>query len=229
MSDKHEYKKIFDDREFEVNLENTNILKACSDKEQNTCRKCETTELIKNGGFEVPGTEENTFKFWTIEVVNPEAELANIVATDDAYEGVVAAQFKTEESNQARQKKARIFQDVNVTPGCLYRLSFAENLEAERADFEFGELTARVFYTDNEFNEFDLIKVFIRIDSGAVADVGYTFHQKVAAAPVPNTVSAVTVEFSFNIKDVGAAEQQPDDEWMIDGVSLRSEFAIPIG
>jgi hypothetical protein len=115
------------------------------DKEKSVCHECKTTELIKNGGFEVPGDEENTFKFWTIEIIDEEEELASIGATDDSYEGVVAAQFTTEGSAQRAEKKARIFQEVRVTPGCLYRLSFAEKFLLLLGDFDFGELTARVY------------------------------------------------------------------------------------
>ncbi len=214
-----------------VKNEVTVVCKPEREEDTTECRvrkcACETTELVKNGGFEVPGDDENTFKFWTIEIAKPEKELASIGATDDSYEGVVAAQFSTEPTNELKNKRGRIFQDVKVTPGCLYRLSFAENLEANGTGFTFGELTARVFHTDPAFNQFDLIRVFIRVDSTGPINTGFKFHQAVASIPVPAGVSTVTVEFSFVIRD-RATQGQGDDEWMIDGVSLRSEFCNPI-
>lgn len=185
MSNEHPDKKVegtrhhHDDYEQRIYyLENEikriiDLLKECCDKgkhcdnekyyekEKSACHACRTTELVKNGGFEVPGDGENTFKFWTIEIIEVEngnqqqqqqaakrqEELASIGATDDSYEGVVAAQFTTEGSAERTEKKARIFQEVPVTSGCLYRLSFAENFLPLLGDFDFGELTARVYYT----------------------------------------------------------------------------------
>jgi hypothetical protein len=118
-----------------------------------------------------------------------------------AYEGVHSAWFITEPS-ELEQHFISLQQNVTVTPGCIYRFSFAENL-LTASDFT-PSLTGRVFYTDGAGSQFDLISIFIEKDIKiSNIDRGYTFHQKTADIPVPCDVSRVTVQFDFSVRDDG--------------------------
>jgi hypothetical protein len=180
---------------------------------------CETKELIKNGGFEILSTD-NTQAFADWRAVN---RLSNTIVrhapTDTVpvqYEGVRSAWFITEPSD-LEQHSISLQQNVTVTPGCIYQLSFAENLLAGTVG-SVPSLVGRVFHTDSAGSQFDLINIPIAT-SGVfenLVDKGYNFHQKTADIPIPCDVSKVTVQFDFSVRDTGGTI------WLLDGVSLRT-------
>lgn len=179
---------------------------------------CESEELVRNGSFEMLSVDQ-TQPFADWRVINPVSNTVvsrvpvNMVPV--AYEGIHSAWFITEPSPVVEQHSISLQQNVTVTPGCIYRLSFAENL-LTASDFT-PSLTGRVFYTDAGGNEFDLISIPIAKDiNPANFNRGYTFHQKTADIPVPCDVSSVTVQFDFSVRDDGGTI------WLLDGVSLRA-------
>lgn len=179
---------------------------------------CESEELVRNGSFEMISAD-STQPFADWRTVNA---LSNTIVSrvpenmlPVAYEGIHSAWFITEPSPVVEQHSISLQQNVTVTPGCIYRLSFAENL-LTASDFT-PSLTGRVFYTDAGGNEFDLISIPIAKDiNPANFNRGYTFHQKTADIPVPCDVSSVTVQFDFSVRDDGGTT------WLLDGVSLRA-------
>lgn len=102
---------------------NNNITFGLQKPECSKChRHCETGELIKNGGFEELSVDpRQTFTYWQEGV-----GLINIVSSPVAYEGIRSASFSTQNITTELQIGV-ISQNVTVTPGCQYKLSFAEN------------------------------------------------------------------------------------------------------
>jgi len=185
---------------------------------------CETGELIKNGGFEVRSSEPNfPFQFWE-EVFPDLAQVANDpILTSIAYEGLSAARFDSLTTVAEEDKSVALQQTVTVTPGCIYKLSFAENLltKGNGAAAAIPILTARVIYIDNFGNAVDLIIVpIIKLSANNDPDRGYVFHEATANVPVPCDVSRLIVRFDyFENSTTGSS-------WLLDGVSLRAVFPI---
>jgi hypothetical protein len=183
---------------------------------------CETGELIKNGGFEVRSNEPNyPFQYWK-EVFPDFARVANEpVLTNITYEGLSAARFDSLTTVAEEDKSVTLQQTVVVTPGCFYKLSFAENLlvKGNGTAAAIPVLTARVVYVDNFGNDVDLIIVpIIKISSQNDPNRGYTFHEAVTNAPVPCDVSELIVRFHyFENSTTGSS-------WLLDGVSLRAVY-----
>jgi len=188
------------------------------------CR-CESRELIKNGGFEIRSTEPNhPFQNW--EEVFPElARVTNDPAlTNITYEGLSAARFNSLDTLAERDKSVTLRQTVTVTPGCFYKLSFAENLlfKGNTTAAAIPVLTARVFYVDDFGNNVDLIIVPIfKFSSDHDPNRGYTFHEAVTNAPVPCNVSELIVSFDYFENSAICSF------WLLDGVSLRAVYPTP--
>lgn len=178
---------------------------------------CESEELVRNGGFEIVSADDTQpFADWRAVNALPNTIVSRIPENmvPVAYEGIHSAWFITEPSG-LDQHFISLQQHVTVTPGCIYRLSFAENLLAA-SGFP-PSLTGRVFYTDNAGSRVDLISISITKDlSTENLNKGYTFHQRTADVPVPCNVSSVTVQFDFAVRDAGGTI------WLLDGVSLRA-------
>jgi hypothetical protein len=182
-----------------VNNDNANHVKIEIDSSKCRCISecpCESEELMKNGGFEMLSADQTqTFAEWR--TVNP---LSNTIVSRTpigmvpvVYEGVNSAWFITEPT-ELEQHSISLQQNVTVTPGCIYRFSFAENL-ITATDFT-PSLIGRVFYTDSAGSQFDLISIPIQKDiNSSNFNRGYAFHQKTADIPVPCDVSKVTVQF----------------------------------
>ena len=183
---------------------------------------CESGELVRNGSFEMISADATQpFVGWRVlnALSNTIVSRVPINMAPVAYEGVHSAWFITEPSD-LEQHFISMQQNVTVTPGCIYRFSFAENL-LTASDFT-PSLTGRVFYTDGAGSQFDLISIFIEKDINiSNIDRGYTFHQKTADIPVPCDVSRVTVQFDFSVRDDGGTI------WLLDGVSLRAVSCPP--
>lgn len=183
---------------------------------------CETGELIRNGSFEVRSSEPNhPFQFWeevfpSLARVTNEPALTNIV-----YEGFAAARFNSLNTMEELNKSVILQQTVTATPGCLYRLSFAENLliKGNGVAAAVPILTAKVIYIDNYGNAVDLIVVpILKFDQNRDPDRGYVYHEATADEPVPCGVSKLIVLFEyFENSSIGSA-------WLLDGVSLRAVF-----
>lgn len=189
------------------------------DTTKEPCPICETKELVKNGGFEITTpTNQQVFMNW-LQADNR----ASINATQISYEGKNAASFVSESTAEPKFKMAILSQNITVTPGCRYELSFAENFFKNSSEVSSkARLTARIFYGDpsNPAKQVDLVNIDIfKPDLYAVENRGYSFHQKAAESPVPKSVSTITVEYKFEVTDVGGTE------WKIDGVSVRG---VPI-
>lgn len=181
----------------------------------NSCRACETGELIRDGGFELfSAASGRNFAYW-----NQSALGFNISHSSSSYEGDWAALFDAEDN--VTNRVARLSQNVIVTPGCRYKLSFAENITSLAADDNgptFVSMTARVFYT-KDMREFDLIKIQIpKNDKQAHEGKGYVLHQKVMDIPVPCDVTGVIVEFLVET----SSDTEIRTSWLLDEVSLRA-------
>jgi hypothetical protein len=114
-------------------------------------------------------------------------------------------------------KQLQLRQNVTVTPGCLYRLKFAERLGAlGTVDTILPILIARIFYVYQGF-EYDLLNLPIQKEA---ADRRYILHNQVAELPVPCNVSGIVVQFEFFITDSGGSI------WNLDAVSLRAVSEI---
>ncbi|HQE23520.1 MAG TPA: hypothetical protein PLM20_06425 [Syntrophomonadaceae bacterium] len=183
------------------------------------CR-CETRELIRNGNFEVRSSEPNhPFQFWE-EVFPSFARVTSDPAlTNIAYEGFAAARFNSQNTMEELDKSVALQQTVTATPGCLYRLSFAENLliKGNGMAAAIPILTAKVIYIDNYGNAVDLIVVpILKFDQNRDPDRGYVYHEATADVPVPCSVSELIVRFEyFENSSIGSA-------WLLDSVSLRA-------
>jgi len=185
---------------------------------------CETGELIKNGGFEIRSREPDyPFQYW--EQVNPNFAIVNNSpnVTIVAYEGLSAARFESSDSAEEINKSVSLQQKVIVTPGCFYKLSFAENLlfKGNTTAAAIPLLTARVFYVDNFGNDVDLIIIPIfKFSQVHDPNRGYTYHEAVTEVPVPCDVSELIVRFDY-------FENSTDGSvWLLDGVSLRAASPI---
>lgn len=120
------------------------------------------------------------FQYWE-EVFFDFARVANEPAlTNIAYEGLSAARFNSLTTVAEEDKSVTLQQTVTVTPGCIYKLSFAENLltKGNGAAAAIPILTARVIYIDNFGNAVDLIVVpIIKLSANNDPDRGYVFHE----------------------------------------------------
>lgn len=173
---------------------------------------CETGELIRNGGFEIPGFEPGrVFSDWRLGL---SSEAVNLVrTTDNVYEGNAAASVQTTATPMVETKILELRQNVTVTPGCLYRLKFAERLVAlGTVDTILPTLIASIFYVYQGF-EYNLLSYPIQKTS---VDRRYVLHNQEADLPVPCNVSGIVVQFEFIITDNGGSI------WNLDAVSLRS-------
>lgn len=182
---------------------------------KDTCCLCEAKEMVKNGGFEITNPQQNeVFKDWLQKTDGAAVRLSRI-----PYEGELAAKFVSNGSKELIKKEASIFQNINVTPGCLYELSFAENFYSRSPEMAYKvKLSARVFYGDptDAAKQVDLINVVIyKPRYGTVENTGYCFHRKAAETAVPSNVFSLTIEFKFEVTDTGGTD------WRIDGVSVR--------
>jgi hypothetical protein len=173
---------------------------------------CEIGELIRNGGFEIPGVEPGqVFSDWRLGL---SSESINISMTfENVYEGDSAASIQTTATPTPESKLLQLRQNIIVTPGCLYRLKFAERLVAlGNIDTVLPVLVARIFYVYQGF-EYDLLNKPIKKSQ---IDTKYNLHREEARVPVPCNVSGVVVQFEFFITDSGGSV------WNLDAVSLRA-------
>lgn len=173
---------------------------------------CETGELIRNGGFEIPGFEPGrVFSDWRLGL---STEAINLVSTtNNVYEGNTAASVQTTATPVVETKILQLRQNVTVTPGCLYRLQFAERLVAlGTVDTFLPTLVASIYYVYQGF-EYNLLS--LPIQKPAV-DRRYVLHNQEADLPVPCNVSGIVVQFEFIITDSGGSV------WNLDAVSLRA-------
>jgi len=191
-------------------------------EKKDSCCHFETKELIKNGGFEVINPDPlQVFSNW-LQTTNK----TTIAVSKFPYEGESAAKFVSQESSKPEYKTAQLFQNINVKPCCLYELSFAEDYFAcsQKAACK-AKLTARVFFGDptNKANQTDLINVDIyKPNSLKTAGRGYSLHRITAEVAIPNNVSSATVEFKFEVTDIGKTV------WRIDSVSVRPVSAATV-
>lgn len=176
---------------------------------------CETGELIRNGSFEILNpTLLETFTDWRVIASAPNI---GVTAINIAYEGSQAAEFTTGSSDVAPSapKSIRLRQNVIVTPGCRYQLSFAENFLTRGGNSK-PTLVARVFCVRRNNITNLLEKIITKAAGTSDVDRGYLFHQIVISEPVPGNVSGVVVEFELVVNDDGGTA------WLLDGVSLRA-------
>jgi hypothetical protein len=177
---------------------------------------CETGELIRNGGFEIPGFEPGrVFSDWQLGLSSEAINLFR--TTDNVYKGNSAASVQTTVTPMMETRQLQLRQNVTVTPGCLYRLKFAERLGAlGTVDTILPILIARIFYVYQGF-EYDLLNLPIQKEAAANR---YTLHNQTAELPVPCNVSGIVVQFEFFITDSGGSI------WNLDAVSLRAVSEI---
>ncbi len=172
---------------------------------------CATEELIRNGGFEIPGVQTGAqFANWA---AFPSSDSSVVRTNTNVYQGYSAASIETNVLPEPVTRTILLFQPVTVTPGCLYRLAFAEKLVASGTiDTDLLTLIARVTYL-YQGSEFALLTETIQ-KSGA--DAKYNLHITAAKFPVPCNVSGVLVQFDFIMPGLGGAV------WNLDAVSLRA-------
>jgi hypothetical protein len=170
---------------------------------------CERGELMRNGGFEIPGIEPgNPFAYWES---LPAPESSVVRTTTNVYQGYSAASIRTNVLPQPVTRRVRLLQNVTVTPGCCYGLRFAERLVASGSiGTDLPTLIARVFYV-YQGSQYDLLSKAIQKTK---IDRHYHLHWVTAMIPVPCNVSGVIVQFDFFIPGTGGAE------WNLDAVSL---------
>lgn len=136
------------------------------------------------------------------------------MTTDNVYEGNSAANIQTTATPTPDSRRLQLRQNVIVTPGCLYRLKFAERLVAlGDIGTDLPTLVARIFYIYQGF-EYDLLNIPIQKSK---IDRKYNLHCKAARVPVPCNVSGIIVQFEFFITDSGGTV------WNLDDVSLRAQ------
>jgi hypothetical protein len=175
---------------------------------------CETGELIKNGGFEVRSSEPNfPFQYWE-EVFFDFARVANEPAlTNIAYEGLSAARFNSLTTVAEEDKSVTLQQTVTVTPGCIYKLSFAENLltKGNGAAAAIPILTARV-----------------RVDMGPpiLDPTAYNNHLTIDAGEQCFHITAVSMGNPHAVIPVENVEQVPLEIW---GPLLEKHPHFPAG
>ncbi|MGI5912077.1 MAG: hypothetical protein ACOX6E_05795 [Syntrophomonadaceae bacterium] len=176
---------------------------------------CETGELIRNGGFEFPGVEPGrVFADWE-SLPAPESNVVR--ATTNVYQGNSTASIQTNVLPQPILRTVLLRQNVTVTPGCLYKLKFAERLVAlGNLDTDLPTLIARIFYVYQGF-QYNLLNTAIQ---KTTIDKKYNLHSTTAELPVPCNVSGVIVQFEFYLPSTGG------DVWNLDAVSMRAESKI---
>jgi len=184
-------------------------------KEQERCMPpaccCATGELIRNGGFEIPGfTDGVPFADWTSQAA-PESLVVR--TNTNVFQGCYAASIETNVIQEPVTRSVRLFQPVIVTPGCLYRLTFAEKLITPGTiDTALPTLIAKVIYV-YQASAFDLLTHTVQKSR---ADAKYNLHIAAAKIPVPCNISGVIVRFEFYLPGFGGAV------WNLDAVSLRA-------
>jgi hypothetical protein len=174
---------------------------------------CEKGELLKNGGFETPSFNPfELFKGWILH--SRTLDIVLVRDTVNVYEGSVAASVQTTAPPGAVPSTLILRQYVDVAPGCLYKLKFAERLVTlHQADTTTPLMVARVIYLDRNLNEYELLSIPIQKTE---ADAGYNLHEQITDRPVPCDVPGIIVQFSFYITDA------PGSVWNLDAVSLKS-------
>lgn len=198
-----------------INNNNDNYV-TVSPKDKERCLPpscfCETGELIRNGGFEIPGVEPlQVFSDWGLGAISEGMNLS--MTTNNVYQGNSAASIQTTATPSPASRRLYLRQNLIVTPGCLYRLVFAERLVAlGDIGAELPTLIARIFYLSQGF-EYDLLNKPIQ---KSIIDRRYNLHSEAARVPIPCNVSGVIVQFEFYITDSGGTV------WNLDAVSLRA-------
>ena len=173
---------------------------------------CENGELLENGGFEIPGFNPfRLFAGWIVHSRTLDIELVR--DTQNVYEGSVAASVRTIAPPGNITSTLVLRQYVDVTPGCLYQLQFAERLVTFEPDTLIPVLVARIIYLDRNLNEYELLNIPIQ---KSVEEDEYNLHQHVAQLPVPCDVPGIIVQFRFYITEA------PGTVWNLDAVSLQS-------
>jgi len=173
---------------------------------------CETGELLENGGFEIPSPDPfELFAGWVVHARTLDIELVR--DTQNVYEGSAAASVRTIAPPGNITSTLVLRQYVDVTPGCLYKLQFAERLVTFEPDTLIPLLVARIIYLDRNLNEYELLNIPIQ---KSVEEDEYNLHQHVAELPVPCDVPGIIVQFSFYITDA------PGTVWNLDAVSLEA-------
>jgi len=172
---------------------------------------CERGEVLKNGGFEIPSPEPfELFADWILLARTLNINLFR--DTENVYQGKAAASIQTTSTGDAT---LILRQNVDVTPGCLYRLKFAERMVILPGWLGPHPplLAARVIYLDRILNEYELLNITIE---KTATDEEYSLHEQTADLPVPCDVPGIIVQFSFYIEDA------PGLVWNLDAVSLQS-------
>jgi hypothetical protein len=175
---------------------------------------CETGELLINGGFEIPSFDPfELFAGWILHSRTLDIDLVR--DTVDVYRGSAAASVRITAPPGVVPSTLILRQYVDVTPGCLYRLQFAERLVAlgEGGNNSIPLLIARLVYLDRTLNEYELLNITIQKTE---ADAQYNLHEQIADHPVPCDVPGIIVQFSFFINDA------PESVWNLDAVSLQA-------
>jgi len=202
-------------------LQNNDLHFTISLKEKEKCLPricfCEKGELIKNGGFEVPSFDPfEVFAGWRLHGRTLDIELVR--DTENVYEGRAAASVRTTSPPGPIPSRLILRQYVNVTPGCLYRIKFAERLVTfGQTDNNLHLLIARLIYLDGRQNEYELLNIPIQ---KTAADDKYNVHEQIADLPVPCDVPGIIVQFSFYIIN------SPGSVWNLDAVSLQAVSRI---
>jgi hypothetical protein len=178
---------------------------------------CETGELLKNGGFETPSPSPfELFAGWILH--SRTLDIILVKDTVNVYEGNAAASVRTTAPPGVGPSILIVRQYVDVTPGCLYRLKFAERMVTFIGDDgHLPVLVARVVYLDRNLNEYELLNIPIQKTE---ADAEYNLHEQTADLPVPCDIPGIIVQFSFYITDA------PGSVWNLDDVSLQSVCRI---
>jgi len=178
---------------------------------------CEKGELLKNGGFETPSfSPSEVFAGWIVQSRTLDIEL--VKDTENVYEGRAAASVRTTSPSGPFTSTLILRQYVKVTPGCLYRLKFAERLVTfGQTDNNLHLLIARLIYLDGRQNEYELLNIPIQ---KTAADEKYNLREQIADLPVPCDVPGIIVQFSFYIIDT------PGSVWNLDAVSLQAVSRI---
>ncbi|MGI5926609.1 MAG: hypothetical protein ACOX8A_05445 [Thermacetogeniaceae bacterium] len=178
---------------------------------------CEKGELLKNGGFETPSfSPSEVFASWIVQSRTLDIEL--VKDTENVYQGRAAASVRTSSPSGPFPSILVLRQYVNVTPGCLYKLKFAERLVTPgQTDSIVHLLIARLVYLDGRQNEYELLNIPIQ---KTAVDEKYNLHEQIADLPVPCDVPGIIVQFSFYIIDT------PDSVWNLDAVSLQAVSRI---
>jgi len=173
---------------------------------------CERGELIRNGGFEIPGPNRlDLFASWLLQARSPDIDLFR--DTENVYQGNAAASVQTNALPIFGVSTLILRQYVDVTPGCLYKLKFAERMVTFIGDSgHLPLLAARVVYLDRIHKQYELLNITIQKTG---ADEEYNLHEQTADLPVPCDVPGIIVQFSFYI------ENAPGSMWNLDAVSLQ--------